>query len=306
MESITTENIDETLARELKMADMYISCFMYSKAVFCLKRLITLYHNIEASYRLGALYMKKSFWGRSYEKAFCYLQYSAERGHCGAQYYLSKFYEYGLLDEFDLEQAYEWLNKAAEQKEPRALMHLFDWYSLGIRVRPDMEMAIKYLMASAEAGNPEAYSKLGSMYETGEFFDKDNAKAISYYEKAADLQDAYALYRLGCLYWSGKQLAFDLDKAMFYLEKSARLDFADAQYMLARLNCSVFCNDVSERFRWLTSAVANKHVMATYELGCMYLFGDRNFPSDIAKAVELFQAAASLGSEEAKKVLRSV
>lgn len=273
---------------------------LYRKALVPFQKAYRL-GSLEATYEIGRLYMLGH--NHDYAQAYSWLQLGANGGDRKAQYYLSKFYEFGLLGEYDMSQAYKWLKCAAEQNESRALLRLSLWYRIGCYVHRDLSRGWELLQKAAELGEVEAYVQIAREYETGStVVDRDLFQAIKYYELAASAHHPEALYRLAVLYCEGEAVPQDLDRAIRYLEESSRLGCGDAQHYLALLCGTSLCHNIVKRYVLLRAAARQNHVQAMYDLGCLHLFGDRLIRPDREVAIKWLRQAAKLGHERAHEL----
>lgn len=136
----------------------------------------------------------------------------------------------------------------------------------------DPLVGVTLIAAAAEAGDTRAQSYLGALYAIGKVVQNDDAKALPYLEKAAGAGDSTAIFNLGGFYLHGRGgLEADSQKAIQLFEKGIQL------------------NDV-------------RAVMALAET----LSQGQAIPSDIARAVTLWERAADLGSTDAMNILSSI
>ncbi len=148
----------------LSEGDSLAKNHLFQKALLRLKKA----HQMgceSAACKIGKIYMSSDF--KDYEQAFSWLRLGAESGDREAQYYLSKFYEFDLLDKYDLNEAHKWLQKSADQDEVRAIMRLSYWYRFGRYGVPDMEKGWKLLQRAAGLGSADALFQLAVIYEHG-------------------------------------------------------------------------------------------------------------------------------------------
>lgn len=117
--------------------------------------------------------------------------------------------------------------------------------------------------ADADAGNPIAQFLIGNMYASGEGVDKDFEKANVYYEKAAEQGHVQ----------SALQLATNLR-----LGQGHEIDYHAA-------------------LKWLYMAAEAGHPMARFDLGEMFLYGDKRnqFQPEPYHASQWFQLAGHDG-----------
>lgn len=281
----------------LSEGDSLAKNHLFQKALLRLKKA----HQMgceSAACKIGKIYMSSDF--KDYEQAFSWLRLGAESGDREAQYYLSKFYEFDLLDKYDLNEAHKWLQKSADQDEVRAIMRLSYWYRFGRYGIPDMEKGWKLLQRAAGLGSADALFQLAVIYEHGnEMVESDLPEAMKYYQLAASKHHASALFRLGICYWKGIYFPKNLLLSIQYLEESCALGCCEAQYYLATICATDFYHHTFKRYVLLQAAAKQNHDQAMYELGCMYLFGNSFLSIDRSLAHYWFRKAADLGNEKA-------
>ncbi len=281
----------------LSEGDFLAKNHLYHKALLRLKKA----HQMgceNAACKIGKIYMSSDL--KDYEQAFSWLRLGAESGDREAQYYLSKFYEFDLLDKYDLNEAHKWLQKSADQDEVRAIMRLSYWYRFGRYGIPDMEKGWKLLQRAAGLGSADALFQLAVIYEHGnEMVESDLPEAMKYYQLAASKHHASALFRLGICYWEGFYFPRNFPLSIQYLEESSALGCSDAQYYLATICATDFYHHTFKRYVLLQAAAKQNHARAMYELGCMYLFGNSFLTVDKGMAQYWFRKAADLGNEKA-------
>ncbi len=257
--------------------------------------------NFAAAYEIGKLYMSSNL--KNYEEAYGWLRIGAENGDSRAQYYLSKFYEFNLLEKYDLAEAYKWLKCAADQNEERAILRLAVWYRVGIYVEKDEEIAWNFILYLAEQGVAEAFYIMAREYETGNgMVEHDMKQALLYYERAAKKLHSGAMYKMGVLYWEGHLMKRNPMMAVEYLKASSQQGCAEAQYYLSRLCCTEMYYHKSQRPVLLLAAAKANHVQAMYELGCLYLFGNEILEENREKAEYWFRKAADQGHSGASEL----
>lgn len=295
MKTETTQNQNKK-NEKLYNGQILLENHLYAEAVNCLKKA---YEEgcLEAACKLGQIYMDHHY--QNYEKAFYWLQIAAEGGIPEAQFLISGFYEFDLLDKYDLAIAYQWLSKAAEQGEPQALLRLSFWYRMGIYIQQDLQHSLNILTQLADSGNAEALCQLGKEYECGSrIVEKDSQKTWTYYQKAAQKHHPYALYKLGKYYWSKRMFQYNVQKAVNYLKESSVLGCCEAQYLLANICGTYFYYHVNDRYHWLLAAAKNRQPEAMYDLGCLFLFGNSFLKPDREKARYWLQKAKEYGIQK--------
>lgn len=283
---------------ELCNGQILIENHLYAEAVDCLKKAYT-EGCLEAACQLGKVYMNRHY--QNYERAFYWLQIAADGGIPEAQFLISGFYEFNLLDKYDLAVAYQWLIRAAKQGEFHALLRLSFWYRMGIYIRQDLQRSLEILTQLADSGNSEALCQLGKEYECGNrFVKRDLKRAWTYYQKAAQEHHPYALYKLGKYYWNKRKFQYNVQKAVNYLTESSIQECCEAQYLLANICGTYYYYHMNDRYHWLLAAAKNRQPEAMYDLGCMFLFGNSFLKSDRKKAQYWIRKAGEYSKQRKK------
>lgn len=259
---------------------------------------------LEAACKLGETYMNKHV--LDYERAFHWLTIAAEQNDAEAQFCLSRLYESGLLEKYDLKKSYEWLSRAVAQKESHAMLQLSFWYRTGIYVPKDKDCTLHLLLQLSEMGNQEAICQLGKEYESGDLVGLDHDKSWACYEKAARRHHPYALYRLGQSYWNNRLSSNNVQKAVDCLKESSIRGCREAQYLLATICGTYFYHHIYERYHWLTVAAGNGHPEAMYDLACLFLFGNSFLSADEERAAYWFEKAKKCGYRKKKRPVDSL
>ncbi|KAK6975343.1 hypothetical protein BgiMline_021697 [Biomphalaria glabrata] len=188
-------------------------------------------------------------------------------------------------------------------------------YEKGSGVEPDPDKAERYYKLAAKGGNSMALFNLGLLYmnhvqeedETGAAVHcgcKKN-EAINLMERAARLGLAEAQTYLGMYHIDEKR---DLPTAVQYFRAAAEQNDAEAQYFLASCyehGWGVTMNECRAAQLYSLAASAG-HVTALYNLAEFNEHGLGGLPVDRSSALELYQKAADLGSEEAKMRLKEI
>jgi TPR repeat protein len=183
------------------------------------------------------------------------LMVKAQAGDAGAQCWLGRAYDGGLLPKDDeravgwflksAEQGYapaqrffglmfahtnppvseRWMLRAAEQGDAEAQFWLGvaydeDWFGT-----TDVKEAVKWYQRAAERGNPDAQVELGQKYEDGEGVEQSFKLAAEWFQRAAehvpDLGGAgQGRHRLGLLYMEGLGVPLDYVRAYFWFSLS--------------------------------------------------------------------------------------
>lgn len=168
--------------------------------------------------------------------------------------------------------------------------------------------------ALADRNVAEAWFNLGILAEDGLGEPRDGRRALEFYEKGALAGSTKAQYRLALLYLDGRLVAPDRDLAERWLEAAAAGGDQDATRQLAQLRTGADTDDylaarlLESEGRVVDAAQAYRRlsvhgdVRARTRLAWLYEAG-RGVPRDLARAAELFAAAAELGDPEAQFAL---
>lgn len=179
--------------------------------------------DITAHYYLGVYYEEVE---HNDLKAFEHFQKAADAGMSDAQNMLYLYYYWGGDGiPIDKEKAFKWIEKSANQGNKRAQYLLGRMYLEGQYVEKDLKKAFDLLIISAENGYAMAAFDVGVMYKNGEYVEADYAKAIEWIEKSAKLGFSDAQYAIGLHYLSLK----DIEKALDYFNMAAKQGNLDAK-----------------------------------------------------------------------------
>ncbi len=113
-------------------------------------------------------------------------QSQAEAGDIEAQYKLGAMYLTGTGTGSDLKLAEQWLGRAAEKGHTKAQFKLGHLYYVELAEDNNMSAALNWFSKAAASDYSPAFYYLGDMYATGSGVTKDYAKARSWYEKARE------------------------------------------------------------------------------------------------------------------------
>lgn len=168
-------------------------------------------------YQIGMMYFKGLGTPVNNQKAFEYLEKSAELGNQYAKQLLAFEYISGKNFEQDIEKGISLLTECADIGDAFSYYKLGNLYLKGEIVNQDLDKAEKYLL-SAEDNEFTQYA-LGKLYLQKEKY--DIKKAITYFESSAE-KNMWSSYQLGRLYFFGAEdLEKDKEKAIQYLYLSA-------------------------------------------------------------------------------------
>lgn len=218
----------------------------------------------EALYQLALEYLSGEHLSYSAERAFSYLEKSANHYYVPAMFELAFSYMTARGVKRDFEQSRHWAKRAlslgsheasdlltqidyaqaqeeSNEKEYQQALngyqngnlketsHLGECYIYGIGIACDKEKGLTLLNEALEKGYKEAAMLIGDTY----FFDeelKNDAKALKYYQYGNQDNNKESLYMTGSIYINTYQ---DYDQGIAYLKKAAQYESAQAAYQLA-------------------------------------------------------------------------
>lgn len=171
-----------------------------------------------------------------------------------------------------LEQAAQRVKALADSGSSQAQWLYAALLESGHGVKQNIISAAKWFRMAAENGNPAAQIQYGMYLQFGHGMEKDPEAARQWYEKAAAQDHPAAYQQLGCLYyWGDEDTAPDYEKAIPLLQKAADQNMPQAMALL----------------------------------GEAYMYG-KGVEEDMFAAVDLLEAAANLGHEQADFLLRTL
>lgn len=207
---------------------------------------------------------------RDSERAFHLAQMSAAQDDARGLSMLATLYQYGEGCKENGQRAFELHKKAAEYGEPYSQGAYGDYLLLGHYTVENKDEAYKWFKKSAEQGNGWAKYRLGKAYALGiDGIEKNTNEGLRLLNEAAKEEYGEAFYVLGCLYANADGVERDYWKAIDCFKKTLSLNDDPAFVLNANLNlgdCYIQCED-----------------------------------QDVAKALEHYAVAASMGSEDAKR-----
>ncbi|MCM1047918.1 MAG: SEL1-like repeat protein [Clostridiales bacterium] len=251
-------------------------------------------------YNLGSMY----YWGngveQDMEKVIEWYTKAADLGNTEAMIMLGVIYRDGDGVAQDIEKAIEWYTKAADSGDTYGLVLIGSIYEYGNGVAQDGEKAIEWYTKAVDLGDTEAMRSIASMYKFGNGVAQDGEKAIEWYTKAADLGDAEAMRYIGYMYRDGDGVAQDSEKAIEWFVKTIKSGdswggFSGLRDILGGYDATL---------EWF---IESGDTEAMIYIGDYY---ENSYGSNIEgklpdydKAMEWYQKAADLGSEEAQEYL---
>lgn len=156
----------------------------------------------------------------------------ARSGDVEAQYRLGALYAGAHGELGDDGEALRWYRAAADQGHPLAQNNLAVMLETGRGAAPDPAGAARWYRAAAEQGRDVAAANLARLYDEGLGVERSQAEAAVWYRRAAEGGHNGAQYRLGTIYAFGLGVPQDDDEAVRWLKAAARDGHAEAQYAL--------------------------------------------------------------------------
>ncbi|GHG61097.1 hypothetical protein GCM10010919_05190 [Alishewanella longhuensis] len=152
----------------------------------------------------------------------------------------------------------------------------------------------------ARYGSGEAATFVALAYATGEGVEQDLAKARRNIRQAARWREPMGMHQLAIWLRAGVVVPQDVAKADVWLDRAVAAGYTPAMYDKARLLLAQ--NDVeldAIAVALLEQAVTKHYLPATYLLAQLYVSGI-GVDSDLARAAELYKAAALRDYEDAR------
>ena len=183
------------------------------------------------------------------KEAFDAYKALAERGNVQAMCAVAECYDYGVIDNANLEKAYEWWARAAEKNYAPALNALGTFYSPSsyhARLFGENEdMARSFFEKAAAAGYGKAFANLNRfdeairagytdayVYYAAYLIEMGDAEAVEkgislYMVAANENASSYAMYALMKLYSDGEYC--DLERAKYWARRYSALHYAEVK-----------------------------------------------------------------------------
>jgi TPR repeat protein len=282
---------------------------------------------------------------RDFARARGYYLKAAEAGDMSAVEGLTSLLRRGYGGPEDLDGAVSWARKGVAAGAPGAYYQLGRLYGAGKGVETDQKEAVRLFRYAAEHGVPRAMIFYAFALEAGDGLPKDAAAAAAWYRKAGDGGELRGYGYLAILMIRGEGTDKDVEGGLKLLKDTAARGNADAMEFLgavyhgmagvpedavlardwtlkaamaeepsvsAQSSIGVMMmtgyggpKDFAEGIRWLRLAAEDDDVSALYNLGVAYETGE-GVARDEGRARVYFRKAAALGSDEARKALKSL
>lgn len=271
--------------------------------------------NADAALLLGYCYYRGIVVEHDAEKAFKYLNMSANAGKTEAFSIVAMMYQTGTGIGQNIPKALEMHRKAVIQDTDDA--DVYDNFALFLIQHPEAAEPHELetlLLKSAGLGNTEAMVTLASCYFNGIGVEQDYTRAAELVQAAANEGHPYAICALGQMHLHGWGIEQDIDKAEAYCRQviTQHPDFAVsyailADCLLCKAGASVPTTETyREACRLLRQGTELNDAEAWRGLGKAYEEGwafeqDTQLPPDAAKAQECYGKAAALEESAGKE-----
>ena len=209
-------------------------------------------------------------------RAFALYTSLAEKGDADSRYQVAKMLDEGIGTEPDAARAFALLTELAESGYPAALMDIAEAYRAGSGCGRDLERATKFASRAVAAKADGAKKLLDELKVEREKEIEAEKQAILDAAVAACENDATgeAELKVAQLYEAGEVVERSPEKVLEYYRSAAGKGNAAALYRLGKI------------------AEDGDH--------------DLDMSSDIAQALELYELAENLGSDDAGKALKNI
>jgi TPR repeat protein len=202
------------------------------------------------------------------------------------------------------------LEEKAQAGDPESQTLLALAYHVGGLLKKDDVEARSLLQKAAARGYMAAEESLGIFAETGIGLDHPApADALNWYKKAAQQGSLDAATDIALVYANGKGVPRDSAQAVVWFRRAAEGGDASAQYNLALMfeRGEGLPRDYQEAVRWFTAAADQNLIPPLLALAEVSIQPPSpTLPTDVNKAVQYYQRAASLGSAVAEVALGTI
>lgn len=202
------------------------------------------------------------------------------------------------------------LEEKAQAGDPESQTLLALAYHVGGLLKKDDVEASSLLQKAAARSYMAAEESLGIFAETGVGLDHPApADALKWYKKAAQQGSLDAATDIALLYANGKGIPRDSAQAVVWFRRAAEGGDPSAQYNLALMyeRGEGLPRDYHEAVRWFTAAADQNLIPPLLALAEISIQPPSpTLPTDINKAVQYYQRAASLGSAVAEVALGTI
>ena len=269
-----------------------------------------------AQYWLGWCYENEFGAEKNLREAFGSYKKAAEGGCADAQFALARCYWNWIGCDKNEDEALRWCEKAVAQGHAEAMFELAERYRYARDVPFDGGKAKSYYKNADEAGNHAAQRELGKLFLKGDKalgIVKNERHAVECFERAVDGADPdfEALRLLGTCYYDGVGVFVgNKEKAFECYKKAAAGDHPDAEALRRLGNCYFYGigtdrKDDKKAFECYKKGAKLFDAKAMYNLSMCYLKGV-GVGRDLRMTIKWCREAATLGDEDAKKLLSKI
>jgi TPR repeat protein len=244
------------------------------------------------------------FVAKRYEEMHPHLEIAANAGDPMGQQILGTALTAGYGIDADPQAGLLWFQQSAEHGYASARYSLGMAHLHGEGTETDPALAAHYFELAAGQGLAIAKLDLGALLLEGNGVDADPERAVTLFEEAAQAGNAQAMFNLGFLHMTGRAVEPDDTAAFQWFVEAEAAGYAPAASHLASyyVDGTVLEEDPQEAIRLATIGAEAGDAYGHYLLGYFAEYGIGG-DIDTAQAIGHYQAAAELGSEEAKQAL---
>lgn len=178
-------------------------------------------------------------------------------------------------------------------------------YELGVGTAENWERAAHYVRLAADQGHGPSMTELARMMFAGRGVTQDLRGAVAMFRRAAEAGDPGGMSFLGQLYMTGQGVAQDEAAGLEWFRRAADLGHPEAQgvYGLSLMLGQGVPENVPEGLRYVQLGAVQNDPQSLTVLGKMTFVGEASITSNEQRGIELLQAAAALGFQDALDTL---
>lgn len=228
--------------------------------------------------------------------------------------YLPAYYLYGLMFYEGVcvtksyASAFKWFDRGAQKGLAICEYNLGIMYIEGNGVLKDEAKGMQFIERSADSGFNKALYFIGYNYYKGKYqYPVDYLTAFNYFDRGVRQADPACCLAMYDMYANGNGVQKDKSKAVKYLSYSAMYGNMYSNYRMGLINLlgEEVEKNIDAAYRYFTVAADGDVAEACYYAGALILGGDV-FWVDKSVGKEYIKKGAKLGSENAKKLLKSI
>lgn len=243
------------------------------------------------------LYANGNILEQNQEESTKLLKQAIEEGSGYAAYRLGSLYENGTLSDNqqpDYQTALAYFEKAAELNEVFGIESAGRYYLTGVTGEKNIEKALEYYRRGQQMGSGYCMVELAFMYEEGNGVEQDLQKMFELIMNAVEREYDYAYYLAGRCLRHGIGTEENPDEAIRLLQMAADCEVAKGETELAL--CYEEGYGVEENgkkaLEYMLRAAEREYVYAQYKVGCYYMYGLEDVPTDYEEALKWLSKAA--------------